>query len=164
MHDAFYSSIATFCASAIEIVLCYGWANDYIHIRHRNLSDNIILYIVMAIGISHMRKPHFYITHRVMHPWRVSIEKMKLLNDFIWNFWYLNITVTDRQKQFFLHNTCFIRNPHWRRWVFRTLANFCTNIFTASITRATILQHSVEQVCILSRPQCIFLLRCNLLF
>ena len=71
-HDAFHSTIATFCASTIEIVLCYGWANRYIHIRHHQLSDNILLYALMAIGISHMRKPHFYITHRIMHPWRVS--------------------------------------------------------------------------------------------
>ena len=71
-HDAFYSTVATFCASAIEIGLCYGWANEYIYIRHQQLSENIPLYSLMAIGVSHMRKPHFYITHRLMHPWRVS--------------------------------------------------------------------------------------------
>ena len=145
-HDVFHSTIATFCASAIEIGLCYGWANEYIYIRHRHLSDNIPLYILMAIGISHMRKPHFYIIHRLMHPWRVSILVHYCFScDTIHcgYFWSVMVTI------FYLY-ICF-RKHRWRNLVFLISENFSTKMSIAFIIRATTQQHLVELVCMLLR-------------
>ena len=70
-HDAIWSTIATLCGTGMEVMLCYCWANDYIHIRHQKMSESMLLYTIMALGTLHFRTPHFYWIHRMMHPWRV---------------------------------------------------------------------------------------------
>ena len=71
-HDALHSTIASVCGTGIEVLLCHGWANGYFHIRHKTMSESPFLYAAMSLLVTHLRIPHFYAIHRVMHPWRVS--------------------------------------------------------------------------------------------
>ena len=71
-HDALHSTIASACGTAVEVFLCHGWANGYLVIRHKAMSESPLLYAAMAILVTHLRIPHFYAIHRVMHPWRVG--------------------------------------------------------------------------------------------
>lgn len=77
-HDALWSTIATLCGTGIEVMLCYCWSNGYLLIRHKEMAENVLLYTIMALGVLHMRTPHFYFTHRMQHPWRVSIYKREI--------------------------------------------------------------------------------------
>ena len=79
-HDALHSTIASACGTAVEVFLCHGWANGYLVIRHKAMSESPLLYASMAILVTHLRIPHFYAIHRVMHPWRVGTEKMEYLD------------------------------------------------------------------------------------
>ena len=79
-HDALHSTIASACGTAVEAFLCHGWANGYLVIRHKAMSESPLLYAAMAILVTHLRIPHFYAIHRVMHPWRVGTEKMEYLD------------------------------------------------------------------------------------
>jgi lathosterol oxidase len=71
-HDAFYTTLASFIASCIEIVLCHFWAN-----QRMGLSSPLatVTYSVLLQGttLTYWRNVHFYIIHRLMHPWRISI-------------------------------------------------------------------------------------------
>jgi len=71
-HDALHSTIASVCGTAIEVWLCHGWSNGYFEIRHKSMSESPLLYAAMAILVTHLRIPHFYFVHRVMHPWRIE--------------------------------------------------------------------------------------------
>ena len=71
-HDALHSTIASVCGTGVEVLLCHGWANGYFMIRHTKMSESPILYAAMAVLITHLRIPHFYAIHRMMHPWRVG--------------------------------------------------------------------------------------------
>ena len=70
-HDALHSTIASVCGTGVEVLLCHGWANGYFMIRHTKMSESPMLYAAMAVLITHLRIPHFYAIHRMMHPWRV---------------------------------------------------------------------------------------------
>ena len=76
-HDALHSTIASVCGTAIEVWLCHGWSNGYFEIRHKSMSESPLLYAAMAILVTHLRIPHFYFIHRVMHPWRVNSESIQ---------------------------------------------------------------------------------------
>ena len=68
-HDAFWTTMATLCASGIEIALCHLWATGRLSMSHDLWSPTTLLW---AITITHWRVPHFWVIHRSMHPWRVE--------------------------------------------------------------------------------------------
>jgi hypothetical protein len=70
-HDAFYTTLASLQAAGIEVLLCWAWSNDYLPMRHRQLSEAPFTYAILAATITHWRIPHFFFLHRFMHPWRV---------------------------------------------------------------------------------------------
>ena len=67
--QAFWTTIATLCASGIEIALCHLWATGRLSMSHDLWSPTTLLW---AITITHWRVPHFWVIHRSMHPWRVE--------------------------------------------------------------------------------------------
>eukprot|EP01006_Ploeotia_vitrea_P003359 TRINITY_DN112490_c0_g1_i1.p1 TRINITY_DN112490_c0_g1~~TRINITY_DN112490_c0_g1_i1.p1 ORF type:complete len:353 (-),score=27.71 TRINITY_DN112490_c0_g1_i1:143-1177(-) len=71
-HDAMMTTSASLTAAALEIGLCYGWANGFLPME-RNLMDSPIWNLVWAVTITHWRIPHFYLIHRAMHPWKTKI-------------------------------------------------------------------------------------------
>jgi sterol desaturase/sphingolipid hydroxylase (fatty acid hydroxylase superfamily) len=71
LHDAFFTTTASLCAGLIEIVLCHWWACGALAMDH-SLWDRPLLTFLLAITITHWRIPHFWLIHRLMHPWRVS--------------------------------------------------------------------------------------------
>ena len=83
-HDALHSTIASVCGTAVEVFLCHGWANGYFMIRHNKMSESPLLYAAMSVLVTHLRIPHFYAIHRMMHPWRVRI----MINLFFYNTYY----------------------------------------------------------------------------
>ena len=70
-HDVFYTTLASVCAAAIEILLCYLYATGTSLIA-RSPTESPILHIVLALTITHWRIPHFWAVHRVMHPWKID--------------------------------------------------------------------------------------------
>mmetsp|Transcript_16087 Transcript_16087/g.24245 ORF Transcript_16087/g.24245 Transcript_16087/m.24245 type:complete len:332 (+) Transcript_16087:54-1049(+) len=70
IHDALWTTSATCTASLIECFCCYAYCNSLFP-RFSNLSWSVgnILWVLF---ITHWRVPHFYLVHRVMHPWRTS--------------------------------------------------------------------------------------------
>jgi len=66
-HDAFWTTQASVCGTAVEWWICHLYANgDY----PRLLSDHPIFNFIAAITITHWRIPQFYLIHRGMHPWK----------------------------------------------------------------------------------------------
>eukprot|EP01083_Nonionella_stella_P120667 361757_1 len=70
LHDAFWSFFASFLAAIIEALMCYGWSNGYFTYTSKSLMDNPIYNLVWAMLIVHLRQPHFYFIHRMIHPWK----------------------------------------------------------------------------------------------
>ena len=38
----------------------------------RDLSSSPLLTLLLALTITHVRIPHFYVMHRLMHPWKTT--------------------------------------------------------------------------------------------
>jgi len=70
-HDAFWTSSATCTATMIEVILCHYWAIGGLSFDY-NLMDSPIKSLIWAFFLTHIREPHFYSVHRLMHPWRVE--------------------------------------------------------------------------------------------
>ena len=72
-HDVFFTTLSSVCASLIEILICYLYASGKFPIA-RCLADNfqISAHIILALTITHWRVPHFWLIHRVMHPWKTD--------------------------------------------------------------------------------------------
>jgi sterol desaturase/sphingolipid hydroxylase (fatty acid hydroxylase superfamily) len=68
-HDAFYTTVAVVLAAGVEIVLCHGWATGALPYQH-DLWETPVQNAFWILFITHWRIPHFYIMHRVMHPWK----------------------------------------------------------------------------------------------
>lgn len=73
MHDAFFTLTASVQAGLIEVGLCWAWSNDYLPMKHQRLSQAPLTYFLLGASLTHWRIPHFYVMHRLMHPWRVSL-------------------------------------------------------------------------------------------
>lgn len=71
-HDAIASTIASFTAAAIEILCCHFWCIGVFPAFDARLSSSPLQNLFWAATVTHFRVPHFYLIHRVMHPWRVS--------------------------------------------------------------------------------------------
>lgn len=69
IHDAFWTTTATLMASALEIWCCYCYCNDIFPAFSHTLTWSDLGW---ALLITHWRVPHFYVVHRVMHPWKTS--------------------------------------------------------------------------------------------
>merc|ERR1719370_68245 len=69
-HDAAYTTIASVLATGLEGLLCYAWASGIL--SYSNLEEAPIFNLLVAATVSIWRSPHFYIIHRMIHPWRVS--------------------------------------------------------------------------------------------
>jgi sterol desaturase/sphingolipid hydroxylase (fatty acid hydroxylase superfamily) len=70
-HDLVMSTCASITGAFVEIALCYCWANNILSFQHK-LSDNWPITIFWAMTITHLRIPHFWMIHRVMHPWKTK--------------------------------------------------------------------------------------------
>jgi len=70
-HDAFWTTSATLTASALEALICYGYCNNYFP-AYMNLEFNFFN-IFMIMAVTHIRIPHFYVIHRLMHPWKTEV-------------------------------------------------------------------------------------------
>jgi len=69
-HDAAYTTLASVLATGLEGLLCYAWASGIL--SYSNLEEAPIFNLLVAATVSIWRSPHFYIIHRMIHPWRVS--------------------------------------------------------------------------------------------
>ena len=70
-HDLYMSTFASVCGAGVEILLCYMWANGILSFQ-ATVSENIPMTIFWALTITHLRVPHFWLIHRVMHPWKTK--------------------------------------------------------------------------------------------
>ena len=70
-HDIFYTSLSSVCASVIEIILCHLYATGTFSVA-RLTSESPISHLILALTITHWRIPHFWLIHRVMHPWKTD--------------------------------------------------------------------------------------------
>ena len=65
-HDAFVTTTASVCAAAIEIGLCHLWATGKAPFNPTFTWSTIL----WGVTITHWRIPHFWVVHRMMHPWK----------------------------------------------------------------------------------------------
>mmetsp|Transcript_119809 Transcript_119809/g.284669 ORF Transcript_119809/g.284669 Transcript_119809/m.284669 type:complete len:341 (-) Transcript_119809:44-1066(-) len=70
-HDAVATTVATLCATAVEVLMCHLWATGRLPMQ-RSLAETPLRNFVMALTITHWRVPHFYLMHRAFHPWRTT--------------------------------------------------------------------------------------------
>lgn len=70
-HDAFWTTTASIFGSLIEIVLCHLWATRQLAMQ-RSLMESPVLNLCLALLVTHYRIPHFYLIHRMMHPWKTQ--------------------------------------------------------------------------------------------
>jgi len=70
-HDAFHTTSASCWASLIEIVLCHYWATGFFQME-KNFDERFVINMFITVLISHIRLIHFYVIHRLMHPWKTT--------------------------------------------------------------------------------------------
>lgn len=70
VHDATYTTGATLIASLMEILYCYSVCQGWLTIDNSEPLDSWAN-LLWIMGTAHIRQPHFYSIHRVMHPWRL---------------------------------------------------------------------------------------------
>ena len=77
LHDALWTTSASLTAAVIEVLVCYGscnrllpdaWTSDGATTSFPFSLSNVLWILLLA----HWRLPHFYVVHRVLHPWRSS--------------------------------------------------------------------------------------------
>ena len=71
LHDAKYTTIASIIAAGIECLLCHSWANGMLAYQ-KDWWDTPVFNFALAGAMVLWRGPHFYVIHRVMHPWRLT--------------------------------------------------------------------------------------------
>lgn len=73
-HDVVVTLFASCCGSGIEILMCYGWANNVSWLQHdRNFNPLATKNILIGGSVTFWRIAHFHILHRSMHPWRTTV-------------------------------------------------------------------------------------------
>ena len=77
LHDAAYTSLASLLASCLEGGLCYLWASG--SLTYSGLEEAPATNLLVAVTVSLWRSPHFYVVHRMMHPWRWLVTVVNLL-------------------------------------------------------------------------------------
>ena len=78
VHDFFMTTISTVIGTCFEIVLCYMWSNNIIEYQ-KNMFDTPIVNILWILSLSYWRHVHFYVIHRLMHPWNIKYDFGKFL-------------------------------------------------------------------------------------
>lgn len=68
-HDAFWTTSATFTGTAIECLICHLMAVGTFS-YDMNLAVSPWKSAFWAVMLTHCREPHFWLVHRMMHPWR----------------------------------------------------------------------------------------------
>jgi sterol desaturase/sphingolipid hydroxylase (fatty acid hydroxylase superfamily) len=68
-HDAFWTTTSVVFAACIEIGLCHLWASGRLPYQ-KDMWETPITNLAWILLITHWRIPHFYVMHRLMHPWR----------------------------------------------------------------------------------------------
>lgn len=72
--------VATLCGSVIEIIICHEYAIGYVDAGPSTPGQKVfynsfchVTWITCVQGAlaKHLREPHFWLTHRIMHPWRI---------------------------------------------------------------------------------------------
>ena len=80
-HDAFYTTVACFTAAAVEIPVCHWYAtgcfgpvrvDPSFEAFKAEVAAAPLFYIAWMLLLTHWRVPHFYVIHRVMHPWKTA--------------------------------------------------------------------------------------------
>ena len=72
-HDIFWTFSASCTAAIVEVFCCWCWANGYFGFRSKSLMDHPVWNAFWMMTITHWRVPHFYVIHRMMHPWKWTI-------------------------------------------------------------------------------------------
>merc|ERR1712037_740835 len=70
-HDAFWTSMGMVCATILEAAYCWGVANNKIPAT-TTLAEAPFTHLVWILFMTHLREPHDYFRHRLLHPWRVN--------------------------------------------------------------------------------------------
>ena len=70
-HDAFFTTLTSCWATVIEILLCHWWASGVLSWQ-QHLGETPLRNMLVALMLTHIRIPHFHITHRLMHPWKTK--------------------------------------------------------------------------------------------
>jgi len=70
-HDAFWTTVGMVCATALEVAYCWGVANGKLQAAS-SLAESPITHLVWILFMTHLREPHDYIRHRLLHPWRLN--------------------------------------------------------------------------------------------
>ena len=70
LHDAAMTLSASCIAGLLEICLCHLWAAGQLSLP--SLAQSPLTNLVMALSLGHYRTPHFYLIHRLIHPWRTT--------------------------------------------------------------------------------------------
>ena len=74
-HDMFWTFIGTMMGSLVEILYLYALANELVpSVVEMNLFHPNYIYTnaIWILFISHWRLAHFYVIHRLMHPWKTK--------------------------------------------------------------------------------------------
>jgi len=69
VHDAMYTTLASLIAAGIEICLCHLWSQGSLAYQANWWDAPFLNFFVMGTT-SICRSPHFYLIHRLIHPWR----------------------------------------------------------------------------------------------
>ena len=65
------------------MIICHNMATGYWS-YDRNLSDSPWKSALWAFGLTHFCEPHFYLAHRVMHPWRLNSKWIPDIGRFLY--------------------------------------------------------------------------------
>ena len=72
-HDAFVTTTASLCGSALECWICYMCATNRFPMQMTlNEPGSYLKTVLWALTITHWRIPHFWLIHRAMHPWKIK--------------------------------------------------------------------------------------------
>jgi len=70
IHDAQYTTLASLVAAALEGTLCLSWSRGIL--SYGNWEESLSLNVCMMMTTTICRSPHFYLIHRMIHPWRIA--------------------------------------------------------------------------------------------
>jgi sterol desaturase/sphingolipid hydroxylase (fatty acid hydroxylase superfamily) len=71
-HDVFWTTVSSVMATVLEVVYCYCACNDFLASPPQKIFSYTWDNILWVLLITHWRVPHFYLVHRIMHPWKTT--------------------------------------------------------------------------------------------
>ncbi len=72
VHDAFYCHISVVMKTGMEASLCYLWSNNIIEYDKDLFQAPYKSLALILLMKQVFREPHFYVIHRLIHPWRTK--------------------------------------------------------------------------------------------